>query len=365
MNQTENRRLVILPYRQIALGLTILAALLALFLSFKHLASIYIPILVSYFFAFLLNPVVSRLDKRGLGRFGPSILLLSLFFITLALILVLMIPRLITQLRELIDQLPQIISSLTALLSPYSVQYFGYDIFGDWQRFVQEMLPQIRDLPTQEIVGSFFSGTLRALGAIASVLIVPILTFYLLKDYPYWNSSIEHLVPRRHLPAYHEVTRRMSVVLGGLIRGQLLVCLILASYFAIALGAIGVKLSMILGLMAGLLNLIPFVGMLAAMSISILLAILGGGGVTMCAGIVGVFLVGNLVEGTLLTPRIVGKQMGISPLTIILAILAGGELLGVLGMLLALPVTAMVKVVGGYCLEQYFASQYYKDSLQN
>lgn len=359
----EQRRVVILPYRQIALIIGILLGLYLFGLSFKYLSSIYIPILVSYFFAFLLNPIISTFDKRGLGRSGPSILLLVLFFALLALVMILMLPRLIVQLREFIDHLPSIISSLTSFLSPYSMQYLGYDLFVDWQRFAQDLLPQIRELPATEIVGSFFSGTLRAIGAIASVLIVPILTFYLLKDYPYWNSSLQHLVPRRHLGAFQEVTRRLSIVLGGLIRGQLLVCLILATYYAVALGALGLKLSMVLGLIGGLLNLIPFVGMLTAMALSVTLALIAGGGLTLCAGVVGVFLVGNLVDNTILTPRIIGKQMGISPLTIILAILAGGEMLGFLGMLLALPVTAMVKVLGGYLLEQYYSSNYYKVSL--
>ena len=197
------------------------------------------------------------------------------------------------------------------------------------------------------------------------MLIVPILTFYMLKDYPYLNSKFLAMVPRRYVGAVGEVLRRLSIVLGNLIRGQFLICFLLAVFYAVGLAAIGLKMSMVLGLVGGLLNLIPVVGTLTAMAVSLLISVIGGGGLTQCAGIVGVFLVGNLVESTVLTPRILGRQIGISPLTIILALLAGGELLGVLGMLLALPVTAGVKVLGGYFLEQYFSSNYYKDPLQN
>lgn len=362
--QNEMKRIVILPYKQIAMGVVGLIALLLFLISFRYLNSIYIPILVSYFFAFLLNPVVSFLDKRGLGRTGPSMLLLFIFFAVILILVILMLPRLIAQVHELIEHLPQIINSLSSIMAPYSQQYFGFDIFADWQKFVQEMLPQIGEFHPTTLVGNLFSGTLRALSALASVLIVPILTFYMLKDYPYLNSIFLNLVPRRHVSAVTEVSRRLSIVLGNLIRGQFLVCLLLATFYAVGLAAVGLKMSMVLGLVGGMLNLIPFVGTLTAITISIIIALIAGGGITQCAGIVGVFLVGNIVESTVLTPRIVGKQMGISPLTIILVILAGGELLGVLGMLLALPVTAGVKVLGGYFLERYFASNYYKDQLQ-
>lgn len=362
--QNEQKRIVILPYRQILLGLTAIVALYLFLLSFKYLSSIYIPILVSYFFAFLLNPLVAYFDKRGVGRIGPSILLLTLFFVLLILVVILLVPRLITQAREFMSHAPLVVNSLATMLAPYSMQYLGYDIFSDWQQFVQDMLPRISELPATDIVGSFFSGTLRALSALASVLIVPILTFYMLKDYPYLNSKFQQLVPRRYSGAVAEVSQRLSIVLGNMVRGQFLICLLLATFYAVGLAAIGIKMSMVLGLIGGLLNLIPFVGTLAAMALAIVISLFGGGGLMQCAGIVGVFLVGNLVESTVLTPRILGRQMGISPLTIILVLLAGGELLGVLGMLLALPVTAGVKVLGGYLLERYFASQYYKDSLQ-
>ena len=363
MNSSDLKRIVVLPYRQIFFGFLGVVGFYLFLLSFNYLSSIYIPILVSYFFAFLLNPVVSYFDKRGIGRAGPSALLLTLFFALLLLILVLLVPKLITQVREFMDHAPLLVSSLTGFLTPYSMQYFGYDIFSDWQKFVQDMLPRINEIPATRIVGNLFSGTLQALGALASVLIVPILTFYMLKDYPILNSKFLGLIPRRHVRAVAEVSRRLSSALRHLVRGQFLVCFLLAAFYSMALAGIGLKMSMVIGMIAGALNLIPVVGTLAAMAIAILVCLFGGGSLTQCAGIVGVFLVANLVESTILTPKIIGKQMGISPLPIILVLLAGAELLGVLGMLLALPVTAGVKVLGGYLLERYFSSQYYKDPI--
>ncbi len=358
----EEKKIVILPYKQILYGLIGIILLWLFLLSFQTLSSIYIPILVSYFLAFLLNPVVARLEKRGFGRVGPSFVLLSIFFIGVVLFSVLMLPKLIVQLREFIDNVPAIVDRISIFLSPIATKYLGYDIFEDWQRFISSLLPTIREIPAKDIVGSFFQGTMRALGTLASFLIIPILTFYMLKDYHSLNRTLMTLFPRRFVPDVEEISRRMSMVLGGLIRGQFLVCSLLAIFYTVALSALGVKLSLFLGVLGGGLNLIPFVGPLVAMLLAVVLGLIGGGGLTICAGIAGVFLVANLIDNTVLTPKVVGKQMGISPLTIILVLLAGGELLGFLGMLLALPCTAMVKVVGGYFLERYFDSKYYLEN---
>jgi predicted PurR-regulated permease PerM len=145
-----------------------------------------------------------------------------------------------------------------------------------------------------------------------------------------------------------------------LIRGQFLVCAILAIFYSIALSAVGLDTALLLGVFSGFMNLVPVVGPLVSMITALSMTVLGGGDLLQCIATVGVFLVANLLDGTVLTPRIVGKQIGISPLVIILALLAGAELLGFLGILLALPVMAMVKVLGGYFAERYYSSAYYR-----
>ena len=132
-----------------------------------------------------------------------------------------------------------------------------------------------------------------------------------------------------------EVSWCLSIVFGNLICGQFLVCFLFVMFYTIVLFVVGLKMSMVFGIIGGLFNLIFFVGMLIAIVLVIFVSVISGGVLTQCAGIVGVFLVGNFVENTVLTPRIVGRQMGISPLTIILVILVGSELLGVLGSLLS------------------------------
>ncbi len=340
----------------------ILIAVVTLFLiSIYFLRSIYIPIFIAYFLAFLLNPVVRWFEKRGFGRLGPIFLMLLLLFVLLGAFAVIMLPKIFVQIRELFARLPMLMDFLSVRLGPISLRYLGYDVFTQWKEVLPSMVPEVVQLPAVGILESVLSGTARALSAVLTVLLIPILTFYILKDYYLLNEKLLLIVPRRYLQDVKEVLRRLSIVLGGLIRGQFLVCTILAAYYTVAFTAVGVEMALLLGIFSGFLNLVPFVGPLTSLGLTLFLSVLSGGQITQCVSILGVFLVANLVDNTVLTPRIVGKQMGISPLTIILALLAGGELLGFLGILLALPIMAMVKVLGGYLAERYFESSYYRE----
>lgn len=340
----------------------IFAIVFLFLLSLYVLRTIYIPIFISYFLAFLLNPLVRWFEKRGFGRMGPIFLMLVLLFALLTSFAVTMVPKIFVQIRELFARLPQLMDFLSGRLGPVSMKYLGYDVFTQWKEVLPTLVPESAHFPAMgSFLESVLNGTAKAISAVLTVLMIPILTFYILKDYYLLNEQLLRLVPRRYVPEVQEVQRRLSIVLGGLIRGQFLVCTILAAYYTVALTAVSVDMALLLGILSGFLNLVPFVGPLTSLGLTVFLTVLGGGQLTQCISILGVYLVANLLDNTLLTPRIVGKQMGISPLTIILALLAGGELLGFLGILLALPIMAMVKVLGGYLTERYFESSYYRE----
>ncbi|RZA08346.1 MAG: AI-2E family transporter [Proteobacteria bacterium] len=335
---------------------------IALFLvSLYFLRVIYIPIFIAYFLAFLLNPIVRWFERRGFGRVGPIFLLLILFFAVLASFALFMVPKILVQVRELFQRLPLLMDFLSDRIGPHSLKYFGYDVFAQWKDVLPTLAPENTAYPAVGLLESVLAGTARALSAVLTVMMIPILTFYILKDYYVLNEKLLLLVPRRFLADVKEVMRRLSIVLGGLIRGQFLVCAILAAFYSVALSAVGVDMALLLGILSGLMNLVPFVGPLASLALTLFLAVLNGAQITQSIAIVGVYLVANLVDNTLLTPKIVGRTMVISPLTIILAFLAGGELLGFLGILLALPIIAMVKVLAGFLAERYFASSYYNE----
>ena len=339
----------------------IVVLVILLFASIYFLRNIYIPIFIAYFFAFLLNPIVGHAQKRGFGRIGPIFCILILVFVTMAAFAIVMVPKILMQAQDLFHKLPLLLDFFSAQLGPISIKYLGYDVFVQWKEVVPSLVPQMAQFPAAGILEGVLSGTVKALSTLLTILLIPILTFYILKDYYVVNEKILQLVPRRHLGDIREVLGRLSVVLGGMIRGQFLVCSILAGYYSIALSAVGMQMALLVGIFSGFMNLVPFVGTLVSLGLSLFLAILGGAQFSQCLAILGVFLVANLIDNTVLTPKIVGKQMGISPLTMILALLAGGELLGFLGILLALPLMAMVKVLGGFLKERYFESAYYKD----
>ncbi|RYZ95946.1 MAG: AI-2E family transporter, partial [Proteobacteria bacterium] len=307
------------------------------------------------------NPIVRWFERRGFGRVGPIFLLLILFFAVLASFALFMVPKILVQVRELFQRLPLLMDFLSDRIGPLSLKYFGYDVFAQWKDVLPTLAPESTAYPAVGILESVLAGTARALSAVLTVLMIPILTFYILKDYYVLNEKLLLLVPRRFLSDVKEVMRRLSIVLGGLIRGQFLVCAILAAFYSVALSAVGVDMALLLGILSGLMNLVPFVGPLASLALTLFLAVLNGAQITQSIAIVGVYLVANLVDNTLLTPKIVGRTMVISPLTIILAFLAGGELLGFLGILLALPIMAMGKVLAGFLAERYFASSYYNE----
>jgi predicted PurR-regulated permease PerM len=339
----------------------LIGTLLLFVVSIYFLRIIYIPIFIAYFLAFLLNPLVHWMERRGFGRVGPIFLILTLVFVLISAFALMMVPKVVVQLQQLFQRLPLLMDFLSERVGPISLQYLGYDVFTQWKEVLPTVISESAVYPAMNLLETVLSGTMRALGTMLVVLMIPILTFYILKDYYLLNEKLLRVVPRRYLSDVQEVFRRLSIVLGGLIRGQFLVCAILAAYYSAALSAVGVEMALLLGILSGVMNLVPFVGPLASLALTLFLAILGGAQLTQGMAILGVYLVANLVDNTVLTPRIVGKQMGISPLAVILALLAGGELLGFLGILLALPMMAMVKVLGGYITERYFDSSYYKE----
>ncbi|NUM89227.1 MAG: AI-2E family transporter [Bdellovibrionales bacterium] len=338
-----------------------IGALLLFVVSLWAFRSIWIPVFVSYFLAFLLNPVVKRAERRGFGRIGPIVTMLVAVFALLGAFLVLMVPRVAVQLEEFFHRIPGILAMVSEKFAPLSIQYLGYDAFSQWQGWVLNLLPRIASSPAMGILGDLASGTVRALNLLITLALIPILTFYFLKDYYRLNERLMNLVPRRYLADVREVSRRISHLLGGLIRGQFLVCIVLSAYYSLVFTGLGLELGLLLGIFSGFMNLVPVVGALISLVITVSVALLGGGSVALCVSILGAFLVANLIDTTFLTPKIVGRSMGIGALAIILALLAGGELLGFLGVLLALPLLAVGRAVGGFLLERYLSSNYYRE----
>lgn len=337
----------------------IAAAALVLFaMSVHYLGHVYAPLTIAFVLAYLLEPVVARLDRVGFNRQFGVPLVLVLFFALLAATLLVVVPRIAAQGHELILRLPSVYSGVAQALSPLSEQYLGYDIFVDADKFVASLGdPTTLVKPIGGLVGGVFASTFRVVTAALGLLIIPLMAYYLLREFPHMWEKFLYVVPVRHHQRATEIRARLHEILGGFLRGQLVVSSVLSLYYCVAFALMRLELALVLGLMAGFFNIVPYLGITSVLVLTLLIAFIHGAGVATFVSVGIVFAVGMAIEGSFLTPRIVGRKVGLSPLMLIIALLVGGELSGLTGMLLAVPIAAIGKVFFGVFLEGYRTSE--------
>lgn len=330
--------------------------------SLIHLSYVYACLTVAFILAYLLDPLVTSLTKFKLSRGLGSLMVLVVFFIFMSLIVVGVSPKLISQGRELGARLPKIYYSVSHKIGPLSEKYFGHNILVDVDQAVSAINAEPSKLvkPIGTILGRVFSTTFRMISTILGLLIIPLLAYYLLRAFPHIYADLESIIPRRHQKLLSELRTRLHAVFGGFLRGQLVVSLILSFYYFIALSILRLDLALVLGLMAGFFNIIPYLGIATALVLTLFVALIHGAALPIFIAIAGIFTFGMAVEGSILTPKIVGKRVGLGPLALILALLVGGQLKGIVGMLLAVPIAAIAKVFLNVTLAHYRNSVFYK-----
>lgn len=322
------------------------------------LSRIYAFLTVAFVLAYLLDPIVEKLSERKIPRSVGALVTLFVFLAGVALGFVAIVPRILAQGEQLFQRLPQFYNGAVQWLTPISEKYIGMDVFNELDRYFLgngQAAPPIGGL-----VQGVVSQTFHLVTTILGVAIIPLLAYYLLRDYSSLYGKFLYVVPKRCHKTVNEIRGRLHAVLGGFIRGQLVVSTILAAYYSAAFMILRIELWMVLGLMAGFLNMIPYVGILGVFALTLVLALLHGASTTKVIIVMIVFGVGMAAEGSVLTPRIVGRKVGLGPLTLIVALLVGGELLGFVGMLLAVPVAAIAKVFIDYFLDHYRNSEAFR-----
>ena len=330
-------------------------------LSLFYLGRVYASLTVAFVLAYLLDPLVEKIVKKGARRDVAALLVLGVFFTLLILGGVAVAPKLLGQARELLSRLPKVYYSIVNALTPMSIQYLGYDAFHDVNALVESLDdPTAIVKPLSGFVRGVFSHTFRVITTVLGFLIIPLLAYYVLYEYPVLYKRLLHFVPPRHHKLSNQLRAQLDTVLGGFIRGQLVVSSILSAYYASAFALLGIELSLVLGLMAGFFNVIPYVGILSVLVLTFLIAFIHGATLATYVGLGIVFAVGMGVEGSFLTPRIVGRKVGLGPLTLIIALLVGGELLGLTGMVLAVPIAAIAKVFLDVYMDRVRSSESFK-----
>ncbi len=317
-----------------------------------------LPFILGMLIAYFLDPAADKLEVWGCSRTLATTLITLSFFVIIAILTLALAPTLIKQITGLIADIPNYINALRQLLLeqmnklPLSSELENTLSFGE---MFGSYVTGGKNIATQIIQSSF-----AILNLISLLVITPVVSFYMLRDWDRLIEKIDGLLPRNHAEVIREQFRKVDETLAGFIRGQLNVMLILSAFYAIALLFAGLKYAVIIGLLAGFLIIIPYIGTLIGGILSTGIAFIQFDDWTQTAIVAAIFVIGQMLEGYALTPKLVGDRVGLHPLWIIFGMLAGASLFGFVGILIAVPVTAIIGVLVRFMLSQYEESDLYK-----
>lgn len=327
----------------------------------KTLAPILFPVVAAAGIAYLLDPLVDRMERRGVPRAAAVALILLGFGILVTALLALLVPLVASDVKRFAAEVP----SLLARASAWLHSQFGIEVPGSWREALAEGSQYLKSVTLgagksiASQLGHVFSGLLTLLGGLLELLLIPVFAFYFLLDWDRIVARIRDLVPPRHRATVVDVAKEMDTVVSHWVRGQLIVVTILAVLYPICLWAVGIHLAVPVGVIAGILTFIPYVGTAVGFTLAALLALVGWQGPGPLVGVVIVFVVLHALEAFFLTPRLVGKRVGLGEAGALFAAIAGGELLGFVGVMLAIPIAAAVAVIVRRMIRAYSASDFF------
>lgn len=338
-----------------------LGAIVVLLAALYLLGNILLPFVAGMAVAYFLDPLVDRMELVRMPRWLGTMLALLLFFSFFVLLLILLVPLLHDQAVRLGEKLPGYLDILYERLGP----------------LVAELQRRLADKPDSGmsdiigssgamlkwaagVVGNVLSGGAAVANIVSLILITPIVAFYLLRDWDRIVERVDSWLPREQAPTIRHLARQIDETLSGFVRGQAMVCLLLGLFYAIGLTLVGLDFGLVIGLFAGVISFIPFVGSIVGGIASIGLALVQFGDLTWVVAVAAIFVVGQAIEGNFLTPNLVGDKVGLHPVWVMFALLAGGALFGFVGVLVAVPVAAVVGVMTRFAIQQYLHSPLYE-----
>ncbi len=326
------------------------------------LSGILLPFVLSFILAYILNPLVVKLESKGCSRTVASVFVITALIVAILLSFLIVLPILESQVIGFIQKIPFYATELWNKLQP---------LFDAVKNYASpEQLANVKETMSNQSMTFFnkiggmlldlFSQGMVLFNIVTFIIITPVITFYLLNDWPVITEKIQGLIPQKKLGFFQEQLSEIDITLSAFIRGQAMVCLFLALFYGIGLTIIGLDLGFVVGFISGILSFIPYVGSLSGFFISLLLAFTQSAGWGVFIGILFVFGIGQFIEGYVLTPKLVGDKVGLHPAWVIFALFAGGYLFGFMGVLLAVPVTAVLGVLLRTTIKAYKESSFYK-----
>lgn len=321
------------------------------------------PFLVSFILAYLGDPLVDRLERWKLPRSLAVLAVFLLTLIALVLLLALIVPMVVREFAALFAHVPEALAWINTQALPWLSVHFGVDL----QHFAPAKLAALVSdnfVSAGKLAGNTLLSVSRSSGAVfgffLNLVLIPVVTFYLLRDWDRLTARLAVLVPRTGAPTVTRLTRECDEVLGAFLRGQLLVMVSLAILYSLGLSLIGLDSAVAIGVIAGLLSFVPYLGVITGVVLALLAALLQGQGWALPVEVIVVFIIGQMLSDFVLTPRFVGERIGLHPVLVIFAVLVGGELFGFTGVLLALPVAAAGTVLLRHAHARYLQSRLYQ-----
>lgn len=345
----------------ISLSLLILAAFIL-----TRASSVLLQLFIAFALAYILNPAVQLLEKRGIGRIFGILIVFTTAVILCAGFATFLAASISGELSNVQLNLPGYAHHLYEIAPVSLKSQLGIETPDRLSLRLNELVQQARsaspDLlkPVLNVIRQAFSSTVSLVLALLGYLIIPVYLFYLLADLPRLKLFLESFIPHRHREITGAKLGEVDSVLSGFIRGQLLVCAILALLYSIGLYFIGIDLAVAIGVLAGITFIIPYVGTIIGILLSVSMALLKFQDLLHPLLCLGWFGIVQTLEGMVITPRVVGNSIGLHPLVTIVALLIGGQLFGLLGMLLAVPVTAVLQVFLRSLADYYRQSEFYR-----
>ncbi|MGX1305521.1 putative PurR-regulated permease PerM [Amorphus suaedae] len=340
------------------------AAAIGFLLLLRLFQGILLPFVGGMFLAYLLNPIARWLQRRGLNRVIATSLILIVFLIVGIVGMVVILPAVFNQITGFLERVPSYISHLQAFLSEHAETNRLADAIGVDASELQSAVTNLVSQGTSwagSVVKSVWSGSQALISVLSLIVVTPVIAFYLLIDWDRMVKTLDNLLPRAHADTIRELFREMDRAVSGFIHGQVSLCLILGLFYAVSLVAVGLNHGLIIGLTAGFISFVPYLGSGLGFAISVGVALNQFWPDSIMVGIVvAIFLVGQFLEGNVLQPKLVGGRVGLHPVWLIFALFAFGYLFGFAGMLIAVPASAAVGVLVRFFVRRYRESRIYQ-----
>lgn len=331
-------------------------------LFFYFLSGVLVPFIIGIVVAYALSPIVNFLEKHGVNRtIGSSFILFS-FFLAIASLLLFAFPFAQDEIITLTRTLPSLGLHLHTHVMSLLDEISSLISAEDWIRvqtyaktFLEDALKWFAHL-----IGSLLTSGLALANVIALIIVTPLVSFYFLKDWPKILEALNKLIPKNASSTVLKLVNQIDHALSGFARGQALVCFTLALYYGSALSLAGLHSGLAIGFLTGCFSFIPYISVLSGFLISTIMAFVQFDDWTHRLMIITIFALGQIIEGNFLTPRLVGERIGLHPLWVIFAVFSGAYLMGFLGVLIAMPMAAIIGVLFRFLRQKYFESALYK-----